>query len=77
MPVYDFECTSCGNIFERICSHTEGVQPCKVCGAEAKRKVSAPRHIEGGFYNYEERQDTRKRIEKLERLSSQTLGGGR
>ena len=77
MPVFDYKCDACGHVFEKICSHEDATQPCKICGAVAHKQVSFPAYVDGGFYNAAEKADTNARIEKLERLSKTTLGGGR
>ena len=77
MPIFDYKCDACAHTFEKMCSYAEVVQPCKLCGGKAHKQVSYPAHVDGGFYNAEERADTRARVEKLERLSGETLGGGR
>jgi putative FmdB family regulatory protein len=41
MPVYDFECQSCGNIDERIEPVDRTTVKCSVCGKRSKRIISA------------------------------------
>lgn len=43
MPIYEYQCESCGKVFEKMESiNSENkAQPCVSCGAEAKRKISA------------------------------------
>lgn len=40
MILYDFECTECGTIFEKLVPSDNRVTPCRVCGNEAKRMIS-------------------------------------
>lgn len=40
MPIYEFVCMECDEVFERILSRMSDSQPCPVCGAGAKRKLS-------------------------------------
>ena len=75
MAIFDYKCADCAHVFEKIAHHTDVTQPCKVCGGIAHKQVSAPAHVDGGFYGAEERADTNARIEKLERLSGLSQGG--
>ena len=40
MPLYDFECTNCGNIDERIEHYDVDTAPCSKCSCKAKRIIS-------------------------------------
>jgi len=40
MPLYDFECLSCGRIAEHYASMDETTKPCVACGMNAKRIIS-------------------------------------
>ena len=55
MPIYEYECSSCKNHFEKLESinSEERVCECPHCGGKAERKVSANSyHLTGpGFYN--------------------------
>ncbi len=41
MPMYDFECTACGNEFEDIVASDAPPPPCPDCGAATERRLSA------------------------------------
>lgn len=55
MPFYEYECKSCGHIFEKLESinSEERVIDCPSCNAKAERKISLTSyHLKGsGFYN--------------------------
>jgi putative FmdB family regulatory protein len=40
MPIYEFKCKKCGNLFESLCfrSNGEDKSPCPSCGAEESEK---------------------------------------
>ena len=42
MPIYEYECKSCGNIFEYLSLRQKQLSfvKCPKCGALAKRKIS-------------------------------------
>jgi putative FmdB family regulatory protein len=43
MPMYEFECDSCGERFEALVDVGTSEQECRICGAEgAQRALSAP-----------------------------------
>lgn len=44
MPLYEFECLSCKNKFEKLQKMTEPDPPCSVCGNEVKRLISVCNH---------------------------------
>jgi putative FmdB family regulatory protein len=48
MPMYDFECSSCGNGFEEIVPSDAPPPPCPACGAATERLLSAPMVGKGG-----------------------------
>ena len=54
MPTYDYECSGCANLFEVTRGWLEeaGVVRCAKCGAEARKRFSAPTVIYkgSGFY---------------------------
>ena len=55
MPIYEFECSECGDKIERILSRTEleelDVDPCPYCkGGEYRRVLSAPAPPQFGGY---------------------------
>ena len=41
MPLYDYQCTTCGNIEEHYVEPQEQIMPCGKCGAEATRIFSS------------------------------------
>lgn len=41
MPVYEYHCSGCDKIFEKIVNQQQETMPCPACGEQAKRKVSA------------------------------------
>lgn len=41
MPIYEYKCTSCGHIFEKMQSfNDEPVKTCPKCGGEVKKLIS-------------------------------------
>jgi putative FmdB family regulatory protein len=42
MPIYEYECRSCGNIFERVMKTREAEPSCPACGMQETRKLVAP-----------------------------------
>jgi putative FmdB family regulatory protein len=53
MPLYEYECESCGGRFEVIQKFSDApVQTCKTCGGKVQRLLSAPAiHFKGtGWY---------------------------
>jgi putative FmdB family regulatory protein len=53
VPLYEYRCTKCGHLFEKIQSFTaEDVKDCPLCGSPVERLISAPAvHFSGsGFY---------------------------
>lgn len=42
MPIYEYECRSCGHLFERIMKVGEGSSPCPACGAKETEKRVTP-----------------------------------
>lgn len=40
MPIYEFECSKCGDIFEKICNSKVVVTICSNCGCAAKKIMS-------------------------------------
>ena len=49
MPVYEFRCRSCGDVFSQFFRSREvlAVPACPACGSEAERKISASVHVRG------------------------------
>ncbi len=44
MPIYDFECGSCGAITERYAKINDEILPCEQCASDAYRIISASGH---------------------------------
>ena len=42
MPIYEYECKSCGHSFERIMKVGEAAPACPACGATETKKLVAP-----------------------------------
>ena len=42
MPIYEYECKSCGHSFERIMKAGEETPACPACGADRLRRRIAP-----------------------------------
>ena len=42
MPIYEYRCSKCGNLFEEWTKHfdSEATEPCPKCGGEASRIIS-------------------------------------
>jgi len=51
MPMYDFECTQCGNAFETITPSDAPPPPCPECQAPSERLISAPFFGKGKITN--------------------------
>lgn len=47
MPTYEYQCRSCQHEFTALHKISDPTPPCPECGAEAKKKVSAPA-VHGG-----------------------------
>jgi putative FmdB family regulatory protein len=47
MPIYEFECISCGYRFERVMKVTESTPPCPSCGAAEAKKLVTPFRTNG------------------------------
>ncbi|MDY6953759.1 MAG: zinc ribbon domain-containing protein [Thermodesulfobacteriota bacterium] len=41
MPIYEYECAKCGQVFEMIMSRGENPPPCVSCGSSETRKILA------------------------------------
>ncbi|MEW6264598.1 MAG: zinc ribbon domain-containing protein [Thermodesulfobacteriota bacterium] len=47
MPIYEYECTKCGQVFEELVRNSESRINCPKCGSgKAKKLISAPRALE-------------------------------
>ena len=52
MPMYDFYCAACQNVFEDIVFN-DILPACPACGAtETQRRVSAPSQLKTGAFPY-------------------------
>ena len=53
MPMFDFMCTDCGHVFEKITGSDVSKLECPKCGASAQKQVSVPAKAQfkgTGFY---------------------------
>ena len=49
MPIYEYQCPSCGHDFETIHKVSDPAPPCPKCGADVSKKISlAAFHLKGG-----------------------------
>lgn len=52
MPIYEFECEACGELFEDLVAAGTAEQPCRACGEGVGRRrlsaVSPPARLHGG-----------------------------
>jgi len=51
MPMFDFECPSCGNVFEELVFEDE-IPACPKCGAATEKRVSAPSPLKTGAFPF-------------------------
>ncbi len=76
MPIYAFQCTTCGHSFDRLQKMSDAdPQTCPSCGASTiKRQVTAPsfRLAGGGWYET----DFKKGSDKKHNLAEGSSGGG-
>lgn len=76
MPLYEYECESCGKRFERIQKFSDAhVDACPTCGGPVKRLFSSPAiHFKGsGWYiNDYARKDTKDAKEGAAKDSKET-----
>jgi putative FmdB family regulatory protein len=42
MPIYEYECTACGHLFERLMKVGEEGAACPACGTKATKKRVSP-----------------------------------
>jgi len=74
MPTYQYECQSCGHVFERFQSMTdEPVKRCPECRCKVKRLFGTGAGIlfkGSGFYETDYRSDHYKQAEKKEQSSA-------
>ena len=40
MPIYEYRCTSCDNLFDRLQNHDDDLPDCPVCRSEVMRILS-------------------------------------
>ena len=40
MPLYDYQCPDCGQVFESVAGLDDELLPCPICAAPAKRLIS-------------------------------------
>ncbi len=53
MPLYDFECRSCGNVFEELIFDDDENVPCQKCQSmETFQKVAAPSPLKTNPFPY-------------------------
>jgi putative FmdB family regulatory protein len=60
MPMYEFECASCGALFEQLLPVSQGqaIRPCESCGKPASRVMSACAFRCGKTLSQEKKRDT-------------------
>lgn len=51
MPVYDYECQKCGEIFEALHGIDEKAPPCPACGAPKPKRLMSAVTIAGPGYD--------------------------
>ncbi|QHJ79001.1 MAG: hypothetical protein [Caudoviricetes sp.] len=57
MPLYEYKCPE-NHVFEKIKKFSESLtEKCPVCKLEAQKQITAPKGINGGFY------DTKMRVQ--------------
>lgn len=47
MPIFDYICTECKKVFEKLVRTDTAKVECPSCGGSAEKKVSAPGHFSG------------------------------
>lgn len=53
MPLYDFECKTCGHVFEELIFEEDEKVPCQACqGNDTARKVAAPSPLKTNPFPY-------------------------
>jgi len=77
LPVYDFRCDKCETVKELIRKHEVKEVPCaeEKCKGTAHRQVSYPGAVYGNFCD-NNREQTNRSIENMEKKLGQSLGGG-
>ena len=69
MPIYDFKCSKCGEIFEAFVSSPNNKPKCPVCGSEDTEKLFSPPSLIRG--------ETLASSEKTGRGLGRRISGGR
>lgn len=41
MPIYEYRCLSCDNLFEKLQAHDDNLPNCPQCGSEVRRIMSS------------------------------------
>jgi putative FmdB family regulatory protein len=49
MPIYQYECKSCGNIFEKLKNKITDKEICPACGGNSKKIISPASFIINGY----------------------------
>lgn len=53
MPIFEFYCEGCGNVFEELCASGQESAVCPQCGNElAKKTVSMPSPLKKGAFPF-------------------------
>ena len=42
MPIYEYRCLTCDNLFEELQAYNADLPDCPQCGSEVRRIISAP-----------------------------------
>lgn len=52
MPIYEYSCSNCGLVFEKLSKLGDSEKPCTNCGTSSKKIISAPtfKFNGSGFY---------------------------
>ena len=53
MPIYEYRCTSCDNLFDRLQSHDDDSPDCPVCGSEVTKifSITGLKFTGSGFHS--------------------------
>ena len=53
MPIYEYRCTSCDNLFDRLQSHDDDSPDCPVCGSEVMKifSITGLKFTGSGFHS--------------------------
>jgi putative FmdB family regulatory protein len=80
MPIYEYQCQKCKNIFEVFHKIEEEVNPaCPRCLGQARRVMSATNFIlkGSGFYVNDYPSESKKKREKEEKETGKPAGGSK